>query len=351
MVSEVGIATERGVPGAAWRRTGDGRRLATGVLRIARSPIVRVIVRRLVLAVPLLFVVSATSYLLLSLSPGDAANQILGPHADPQQYAALRRALGLDLPVYEQYWHWLRHALTGDLGTSLLTGQTVTGAISDHLPVTAALIVGSLLVSGVVGTGLGAFSAIRGGYADRVATTLSLVGYSLPAFWVGAELVVLFAVRLKWFPATGYVPIAQSPGDWFRSLVLPVVALSLYGIAATARQAREAMLDVLSSEHVRMAWANGLPARSIYLRHALRNAALPVVTVLGVTAVGLLGGTVLVETVFALPGLGTLVVNGALQGDLPTVQGVAVAFTLIVVLVNLAIDLVYTWLNPRIGLR
>src|SRR5581483_1180340 len=181
-----------------------------------------------------------------------------------------------------------------------------------------------------------------------LADALALAGYSVPAFWIGAELIVLFAVKLTWFPATGYVPVSHSPVDWLRSLVLPVAALSLYGIAAVARQTREAMLDVLASEHIRMARANGLPARSILFRHALRNASVPVVTVLGVVAVGLLGGTIFVENVFALPGLGVLVVNASLQGDLPVVQGVAVFFTLVVIVVNLAIDLAYTWLNPRV---
>jgi peptide/nickel transport system permease protein len=350
VVPEVDIAFDAPVPGARGLRAGNGVLLATAAL-LGRNVVVRVVVRRLLLAVPLLFVVSATSFLLLALAPGDAANQILGAHGTPDQYAALRRALGLDLPVYEQYWHWLHHALTGDLGTSIVSGAAVAPSIADRLPVTAALIAGALLVSVAFGLGLGVLSAVRGGRVGRVAATLSLVGYSLPAFWVGAELIVLFAVKLQWFPATGYVPFGQSPLDWLRSLVLPVSALSLYGIAAVARQAREAMLGVLASEHIRMAHANGIPIRSIVFRHALRNASVPVVTVLGVVAVGLLGGTVFVESVFALPGLGSLVVNGSLQGDIPVVQGVAVFFTLIVVLVNLAIDLAYTWLDPRIRSR
>jgi peptide/nickel transport system permease protein len=350
VVPEVDLSLDPAVPGATRPSTGNGR-LVAETTRLARHPVVDLVGRRLLLAVPLLFAVSALSFLLLSLAPGDAANQILGPHATPEQYAALRRELGLDLPVYEQYWHWLRHALTGDLGTSIVTGQAVTQAIWERLPVTVSLIVASLLVTVVVGGGMGVFSAIRGGRAGRVADGLALVGFSLPAFWVGAELIVLFAVKLTWFPATGYVPISQSPVDWLRSLVLPVIALSLYGIAATAKQTREAMLDALASEHIRMAWANGLPARSIFFRHALRNASIPVVTVLGLVAVALLGGTLFVENVFALPGLGSLVVNGAIQGDLPVVQGVAVTFTLVVVLVNLLIDLAYSWLNPKVRVR
>jgi peptide/nickel transport system permease protein len=347
--AELSCAVSQAGPGAPHRRAGTGRFLDEA-LRVASHPVTRIVARRIALAVPLLFVVSALSFVLLSLAPGDAANQILGPHATPQQYAALRHQLGLNLPVYEQYWRWLRNALTGNLGTSLTTGQTVIQAIWQHLPVTLSLFVGSLLVTIVVGVGLGVLSAIRGGVLGRFADVLSLIGFALPAFWVGAELIALFAVKLTWFPASGYISPAQSVLAWLRSLVLPVLALSLYGIAVTARQAREAMLGALASEHVRMAWANGLPARSIFFRHALRNASIPVVTVLGLVAVALVGGTVFVENVFSLPGLGSLVVNAAGQGDLPTVQGVAVFFTLVVVLVNLVIDLFYIWLNPRVRL-
>jgi peptide/nickel transport system permease protein len=319
--------------------------------RVARHPSLRLVVRRLVLAIPLLFVVSATSFVLLSLTPGDAANQILGPHATPEQYAALRKALGLNLPVYDQYLNWLKHALHGDLGTSLITGQTVTQAIGERLPTTLSLMFWSLLVSVVFGVGIGVFSAVRGGRVGRAADTVALVGYSLPSFFIAAELIVLFAVDRPWFPASGYTPFSTSPVQWVRSLVLPVAALSFYGIASVARLTRESMLDALASEHVRMARANGLPARSIVFRHALKNASIPVLTVLGIVTVGLLGGTVLVENVFAMPGVGVLVVNAAVQGDLPVVQGVAVVFTLIVVFVNLVIDLAYSWLDPRVRVQ
>jgi peptide/nickel transport system permease protein len=180
---------------------------------------------------------------------------------------------------------------------------------------------------------------------------LALVGFSLPAFWVGAELIVIFAVWRNWFPATGYVSLTASPAGWLHSLVLPVISLSLYGIAATAKQTRESMLDVLGSEYIRMARANGLSSRSIVLRHALRNASMRVVTVLGLQAVGLLGGTVLVENVFALPGLGSLMVTAATEHDLPVVAGMVVYFTLIVVVINLLVDLAYLWLNPRVRIR
>jgi peptide/nickel transport system permease protein len=315
------------------------------------QPILQVVMRRLLGAIPLVLAVSAISFLLVSLTPGDAARQILGLHGSPEEYGALRRALRLDLPLHEQYWTWLKHAVTGDLGTSIFTGQPVSSAINARLPVTLSLIVGSLILSTVVGVGLGVTSAVRGGFLGRAVDAVALVGFALPAFWVGAELIAIFAVRLRWFPASGYVPFAESPTAWIRSLVLPTLALSLWGIAAVAKQAREAMLEVLGSEHIRMAWANGLSPRSIYLRHGLKNASLRVLTVLGVLALGLLGGTVLVENVFSLPGLGTLVVSASSENDIPMVQGIAVYFTVLVVMINLSTDLAYTALNPRVRAR
>jgi peptide/nickel transport system permease protein len=214
------------------------------------------------MTVPLLFVVSALTFVLVSLTPGNAAEEILGTRATPEEYAAFNRALGLNLPLYQQYWNWLRHALAGNLGQSIFTGQPVTQAVGQRIPVTLSLLIGALLVSVVIGVGLGVLSALRGGAAGRAIDVLALIGFSLPAFWVGAELIVVFAVWQHWFPATGYVSATDSPAGWLHSLVLPVAALSLYGIAATAKQTREAMLDVLASEYIRIARANGIAPRS-----------------------------------------------------------------------------------------
>jgi peptide/nickel transport system permease protein len=315
---------------------------------IGRSPMLRVVLRRLATAVILLIAVSALSFVLLALTPGDAARVIVGIQAPAGEYQRVRHELGLDQALPVQYWHWLSHAVRGDFGNSLITGQPVAEAIEQRLPVTLSLIVGSLIVSLVVGVAVGVFSAVRGGVPGRLADGATLIGFALPSFWVGAILITLFAVDLGWFPATGYVSFADSPSEWFTSLVLPVVALSLGGIAAIAKQTREAMLDALASEHIRMGRAAGLARSSILFRHALRNAALPVVTVLGWLFVSLLGGTVFVETVFALPGLGQLAVSSATKHDLPLIQGIVVCFTLIVVVVNLITDLLYLWLNPKV---
>jgi peptide/nickel transport system permease protein len=308
----------------------------------------RVLLRRLVLAVPLLLAVSVLSFVLVSVTPGNAAQEILGPNAPQESYDRLRTELGLDLPVWQQYQRWLDHALHGDLGRSLFSGQDVTALIGERLPATISLIVASLALILLVGVGLGVLSAARGGVLGRVVDTVVLVGFALPAFWAGAVLIDLFAVKFRLLPATGYVPLTQSPGQWARSLVLPVVALGLHGIAAVAKQTREAMLDALGSEHIRVARANGIPERSIVFRHALKSAGIRATTVLGIQAVALLGGTVLVETVFALPGVGSLAVGASLQHDLPVVQGIVVLFTIIVIVINLFIDLAYTLLNPRV---
>ncbi|MEU9323536.1 ABC transporter permease [Streptomyces canus] len=333
--------------GAPLTRSARGRtirRLGTGGGRL--TPL---LARRLVTAIPLLLVVSSFNFLLLSLTPGDAARQILGTNGTREQYEALRRQLGLDLPVYEQYWNWLTHAVSGDFGSSITNGSPVLESITSRVPVTMSLIGGSLLVSVVAGVSLGVFSAVRGGVVGRAVDALALLSWALPVFWVGSVLVVVFSIKLEWFPALGYVPFTESPEDWARSLVLPVTALSLGSVAAVLKQTRESMLDVLGSEYIRMAAANGVSRTSLIYRHALKNAAIPVVTVLGVQTVGLLGGAVLIENLFSVPGLGSLVVGSALAHDLPTVQAVAVVFTVVVIVVNLSVDVAYGLLNPRVS--
>jgi peptide/nickel transport system permease protein len=313
-----------------------------------RLPVVSVVLRRLVLAIPLLFVVSALSFILVSAAPGDATAQILGVDAPQEAYDKLRSELGLDQPLYQQYGHWVSNALHGDLGTSLFSGQDVTKMITDRLPVTLSLVICALLIISIVGVGLGVLSAVHGGVTGRIVDGLLLVGFALPGFWVGAVLIAVFAVALRWVPAVGYVSLSESPSDWARSLVLPVIALALHSVAVLAKQTREAMLDTFASEHIRMAWANGIPPRYIHYRLALKNTAPRIVTIIGLQTVGLLVGTVFIEQVFAVPGLGSMLVNGTNQGDLPIVQGVTVFFALIIVLINLVVDLTYSLLDPRV---
>jgi peptide/nickel transport system permease protein len=263
----------------------------------------------------------------------------------------LRQQLGLDQPVLVQYGHWLAGALRGDLGVSPISGLDVGAEINNRLAVTMSLIVAATIVSSFVGIGLGVVSAVREGRLGRAVDVLSLVGLGLPNFWLGLVLVSLFAVAVPLLPATGYVSFVDSPGGWSLSLVLPVVTLAVGAIAVVAKQTRDAMLEALSRDFIDTLRANGATTRSIIFRHALRNAAIPVVTVLGLLFVGLLSGTVLVEAVFAMPGLGGLAVAATTQHDLPMLQGVALTFTLIVVTVNLLVDLTYGWLNPKVRVR
>jgi peptide/nickel transport system permease protein len=286
------------------------------------------------------------------LIPGDATQTILGPPAtsgaSPAAYAALRHQLGLDHPLWDQYWGWLSAALHGDLGRSLITKQAVTQAIIQRFPVTLSLAIGGLLVSAFFGVGLGLVSAIRGGALGRSVDVLAMFGWAIPGYWIAAQTVVIFAITLHWLPAIGYVPLAQSPVQWVRSLILPVAAIALATLGSFAKFTRYAMLEALSSEYVRMARANGVPRRSIILQHALKTASLPVLTQAGLLTVGLLSGTVFIEIVFALPGMGSLIVDGTKAHDIPMVQGVTVFYTMIVVVVNLVVDLAYGLLDPRV---
>ena len=303
---------------------------------------------RLFWAIPVLFIVSALTFFLAWLTPGNAARTILGANVNPQAYAQLSAQLGLNKPLPVQYWSWLSQAVRGNLGQSVFTGQTVTSILNARLPVTLSLVAGAVLVSAVLGVGLGLYSAFQGGVVGRLVDGVSLIGMSLPTPWLGLVLVILFAVKLRWLPATGYVSFTQSPGQWVESLVLPVICLSALGVAAISKQTRGAMIDVLGREYIRALRANGLPTRSIVLKHALKNAALPVLSLLGLLIIGLLGGTVIVEELFALPGLGQEAVTATTQHDLPVLQGVVVYFTVTVICINLLIDLAYTWLNPKV---
>jgi peptide/nickel transport system permease protein len=310
--------------------------------------VTHLIIRRLLLSVPLLVVVSVLTFLLQSLTPGDAARLVMGINFEPGRYAQLREQLGLNEPLYAQYWHWLNGIFHGSLGQSIFSGAPVAPALNARLGVTLSLIIATTALSTVVGVGLGTVSALRGGVLGRSVDAISLIGLALPSFWLGLVLISLFAVKLKILPATGYVPFATSPTEWARSLTLPVLAVSAGAIAVIAKQTRDAMLDVLQREFIRSLRGKGIPERTIIFRHALRSAAIPVVTVLGLLFVGLLNGAVLAENVFALPGLGTAAVQATSQHDFPMLQGVAVYFTITVVVVNLLVDLAYGWLNPKV---
>jgi peptide/nickel transport system permease protein len=310
--------------------------------------VIKLVVRRVLWSIPLLFVASALTFVLVSLVPGNPAEAILGPTATAAGIAALQKHLGLDLPIWTQYWHWLEQAVQGNFGTSLLTGQSVTAILGSRLTVSLNLIVFGSAGAALLGVTFGTLAATRGGWVGRFVEAAAVLGLAIPNFWLGLVLIEVFAVTLPIFPTFGFVPFSQSPIQWFGSLFLPVVALAAGGTTFIAVQTRDSMLDVLRRDFVRVLEANGIPRWSVVYKHALRNAAIPVVTVIGVNFVGLLGGTVLVESVFSLPGLGSEIVTAAANHDIPVIQGAVVYFTLIVVVVNVLVDVAYGLLNPRV---
>jgi peptide/nickel transport system permease protein len=307
----------------------------------------RLIIRRLLLAIPLLFVVSFLSFALVAVAPGDPAADILGMNATKAQYAALDRQLGFDQPVPVQYWHWLVSALHGNLGTSYAYSEPVVTVVNTALGVTLSLVIGATLLTAVLGVGLGTLSAIRGGAAGRLTDALAMLGFAIPSFWLGLVLQDVFGVHARLVPATGFVPFGQSPSGWIRSLILPVVTLAVAGMTGVAKQTRDSLRDALHRDYIDALRADGVTEWRIVTRHALRNAAIPVVTTLGTIFIGLLSGTVLVESVFSMQGLGYLIVSAAGSHDLPVIEAITVYFTVGVVLVNLLVDLAYGWLNPR----
>ncbi|MCF2527303.1 ABC transporter permease [Yinghuangia soli] len=310
--------------------------------------ILRLVVRRLLSSLPLLFIVSAFTFVLVSLVPGDPARTIVGQHATEEQYENVRAQLGLDESLPVQYWNWLEGVVRGDLGASLFSGEPVTAMLNNRLPVSLSLIIAATVVSGIAGVALGVLSARRGGALVRTVDVLALLGLAVPAFWLALVLIAFFAVQFRWLPVTGYVPLGEDPVEWARSLVLPVVSMSLSAVAIIAKQTRDSVLDTMTKDFIRVMEANGFRDRSILYRHILRNAALPVVTVLGVVMVSLLAGTVFVETVFAMPGLGGVTQQATVQHDIPVIQGAVLYITVVVVVVNLLVDLAYGRLDPRV---
>jgi peptide/nickel transport system permease protein len=308
----------------------------------------RLIARRLIFAIPLLFIVSFLSFFLVSLSPTDPARVIMGPYASDAEVEAKRLELHLDDSIFGQYWRWLKGALHGDLGSSIVGGGEVTRQLNARLEATLSLVIMSLGFVAILGVGLGIVSAVRGRFVGRVADGVSVVGLALPAFWIALLLTSFFSVRLGWFPVAGYSPIDAGVGGWARSLALPAIAASLAGVAVVSKQTRASMLEALSRDYVRVMEANGFSRRSIVYRHALRNASIPVVTVLGVFTVSLLGSAVVIENLFGYPGIGSLAASAAAQRDLPLIQGAVLYFTLIVILVGLLLDISYSLLDPRV---
>jgi peptide/nickel transport system permease protein len=308
----------------------------------------RLIGRRLALSLPLLFVVTGSTFLLVALIPGDVARTLVGGQATREQYLELRHSLGLDQSLPARYWEWLSHAVHGDLGDSAFSQQPVTTLLNDRLEATFWLVVLATLTAAVIGISLGIAGALRSGSIGRAVDAIALIGLAIPDFLLGLVLVAWLAVAVEVFPATGYVPLGEDPAEWARSLVLPVITLAVPALAVIAKQTRDAMRDVLERPFIRTLRASGVSRRSIVFKHALRSAAIPVVTVVGIVFVGILSGTVVVESVFAIPGLGGLAVQATTQHDVPLILGAVVYFTVIVIVMNVLVDLAYGWLDPRV---
>jgi ABC-type dipeptide/oligopeptide/nickel transport system permease component len=309
------------------------------------------LVRRLLLVVPVLLGVSVVVFLVLHLSPGDPAEIMLGPQATKEDLERLRLELGLTEPLPVQYARWLGHVVQGDLGRSLWMKRPVLGEVLVRFKATLILTSTALVLSTVGGIALGVASSTRPNSAlDRLSAVASLFGVSMPVFWLGIVLMVIFALWLGWLPASGmYSPYGGGDlRDLLAHLALPAVTLAAASVTIVARLTRSTMLETLGQDYIRTARAKGVIERLVVLRHGLRNALIPIVTVVGVQAGYLLGGAVLTETVFAWPGVGTLMVQGILARDFPLVQGCVLVVALCFVLVNLAVDLVYVWLDPRI---
>lgn len=310
-----------------------------------------IILRRVAVSVPLLLAVSFLTFALVSLTPGDVATTILGTRATPAELEALRVQLGLNRPLPIQYGAWLSAALHGDLGNSLLNGQPVTEAIGQRLGPTLSLVIFAMILIVLVGVPLGLMSAVRGGGLTSAINAASYVGVAIPNFVLALILIPIFAVSLRLLPPSGYVPPDVSVSGWMLSLVLPVMAMAFGAVGIIAKQTRAAVKDVMAREFIIVLRANGYRRRSIIWKHLLKAAAVPIVAYLGIIMVNLFGATVLMETIFAVPGLGGLAVQASSQADLPMVIGVTVVFTLIVVIINLGLDVIYAVVNPKVSFR
>ena len=309
-------------------------------------------VLRILTTIPVLVLVTFVVFGLVLLIPGDPAATIAGPDATVAEVAAVRERLGLDRPVLVQYWDWVTGALAGDLGTSLYTSRPVATSIGDGLPVTLSLAAMALLISLLIAVPTAVVSALRRGtWLDRIATVGSSLGIALPSFWLGLVFVLVFSLALGWLPATGYVPLDEDPAAWLRHILLPALTLGIASAAESARQLRGSMIGVLQQDYVRTARAKGLRERMVVGKHVLKNASVPLVTVLGLQVTALLGGAVLVEQVFGVPGLGLVAIGAVTTRDVPVIQGIVLVAVLVAVLCNLLVDLTYGYLNPKVRPR
>jgi peptide/nickel transport system permease protein len=311
--------------------------------------LILVALRRLLSAIPVLFIVSLISFGLMRLIPGDPAASIAGPSATPAQIDQLRRDLGLDEPLLMQLLHYYQGLLQGDFGKSLLLGKGVLAATLERLPVTIGLSLYALVLTLLIGVTSGIIAALRQNtWVDQVAMMIAMLGISIPNFFLGLLMIIFFAVQLGWLPSGGYVPFSQDPLGWLRSTTMPAISLALLQAGLLARITRSGMLEVLRQDYVRTARAKGLPERQVILKHALANALIPIVTVVGIIISLLLSGAVVTEALFSLPGMGQLLTQAVLSRDYPMVQGGLLLVTTFLVVVNILVDILYALIDPRV---
>lgn len=304
---------------------------------------------RLLQAIPVVGIFAVLVFALLHLLPGDPAVAIAGSEATTEAVERIRQQLGLDRPLLEQLVTWLGHLVQGDFGKSLILNQSVLSAVAERLPVTLSLALLSLAITLPAGITLGVLAAYwRNTWLDSVVMVSALVGVSMPSFWLGILSVIFFSVTLGWLPATGYTPISQGVWPWLSALIQPAVVLALFQIGFLARITRSAMLDVLDQDFIRTARAKGVDEWTTISKHAFRNTLIPVVTVGGIILSLLIGGSVVVEQVFALPGIGRLIVQGILARDYPLVQGTMLIFGFAFVAINILVDIIYMAVDPRV---
>lgn len=329
----------------------------------------RYVLRRIILLFPILFGVSLAVFLVMHLFTVDPAEIILGQYATPDQVAVVREELGLNKPIHVQFWDYISRAAQGDLGQSVITKTSITEELMKRFPATAELAVLAICIASVLGIGLGVVSAVKqNSLFDYGAMVVALLGVSMPIFWLGLMMIILFSVTLGWLPASGRIAVGFRPeeitglylldslltGDteafWnaLKHLMMPAIALGAYSTAIIARMTRATMLETIRQDYVRTARAKGLREPVVIVKHALRNALIPIVTVIGLQMGALLGGAVLTETVFSWPGIGSYIVDGIMVSDYPRVQGAVLLIATIFVLVNLIVDVLYCYLDPRI---
>ena len=307
------------------------------------------IIRRVLSLIPVLSLVAVISFLLIHIIPGDPAAVMLGTDATPQEIAKLREDLGLNVPLHVQFYRWISKVLRGDLGDSFFMGRPVAVALAERLPATILLAVAALFFALLIGMPAGIIAAGRGGsILHQLVMIIALIGVSLPSFWIGLNLILVFSVALRWLPSGGYVPLTENFFDGLRCLLMPAFALGFMQAALIARMTRSSMLEVLRQDYIRTARSKGLSERVVVGLHALKNAMIPILTVIGTAFGVLLGGAVIVETVFAYPGIGRLVVSAVQRRDYPVIQGALLLISSLYVLVNLLVDILYTLIDPRI---